>query len=155
MSRGGGGVEKALVQTFDENDCVDGWAIQVTGLDAASVGLECFSCLDENNTLVTGNTFFAHGSSLAAHVHTTGIDTTAIPILGAATRQFLRVDALITNGTVRTFLAFSLQPGGTLTQNLATGAETFQYRLNGDGSFDVRRTAGALTGESIVRILSL
>lgn len=83
-----------------------------------------------------------------------GVSATARTILSAsAVTQYVRIDALASNGTARAFLGFGLQPGGTTTQNLATGGDTWQFRLNGDGSVDVRRTAGSGSGTVVVRVM--
>jgi hypothetical protein len=176
--RGGGGVEKALVQVLDEDGCVIGWAIQVTG-----GGLTCAECTDDDlsvagdlavaedinatgnitgevitsSSLYTGATFYQHtGTGGFLQTTLTGIDTTAqifIPDVVGDVTQYVRLDALISNGTARAFLGFGLQHGGAVTQNLVAGSETFQFRLNADGSVDVRRTAGALNGTAIFRAM--
>lgn len=82
------------------------------------------------------------------------ITSTAVDLLAAgAVGQYVRLDVLVTNGTARAFLAFSLQTGGTTTQNLVTGSDTWQVRLNGNGSVDVRRTAGSGTATVVVRAM--
>lgn len=89
----------------------------------------------------------------------TGIDTTAQPFIQGSSiyevSEFIRLDVIVSNGTTRAFLAFSLQVGGTTTQNIVTGSETWQVRLNGDGSVDIRRTAGALIGQAVIRAMWL
>jgi len=86
----------------------------------------------------------------------TGINATAqmiIPAGAGSVATLVRLDILLTNGTVRTYLGFTLTVGGTSTQNLNTGSDTWQFRLNGNGSVDVRRTAGTGTANAYVRAM--
>lgn len=96
------------------------------------------------------------GGNLFATI--TGINATAQPLIAAGAEsiaQIVRVDALVSNGTARTFLGFTLTVGGITTQNLSTGGDTWQFRLNLDGSLDLRRTAGSGTGTALVRAMWL
>lgn len=93
---------------------------------------------------------------VAGHIFTShsGVTSTARIIVAAgAVTQFARVDLLISNGTARTFLSFSMQVGGAMAQSITTGSDTWQVRLNGDGSLDVRRTAGSGTATVVVRCM--
>lgn len=86
----------------------------------------------------------------------TAIDANAqifIPDGANDVTEYIRIDGLVTNGTTRAFLAFALQMGGTLTQNLVTGGDTWTIRLNGDGSVDIRRIAGTGTGQAVIRAM--
>lgn len=93
---------------------------------------------------------------VAGHIFTSqsGVTSTArVFVAAGAVTQFARLDVLISNGTTRSFLAFNLQVGGTTTQGISTGSDTWQVRLNGDGSLDVRRTAGSGTATVVVRCM--
>jgi len=183
MSRsggGGGGAERALVQTLDEDGCVTGWAIQVTGdfavsdplaigeIDAPSAsGLLLADDSGTPGLFVEdgGEVGIGHVSPMGAldvrdaiggHIFSTrtAIDTTAQLLLevGAVT-QYIRCDAIVSNGTTRGYLGFALQMGGTITQNVATSPDTYQIRLNVDGSVDVLRTAGSNLGTIVFRAM--
>lgn len=185
----GGGLDRAIVPVYDENNCIVGWALQVYGMEGIPDDLEVvtLTVTDSGNIafdlnvgddlIVSGDVGVAGNTNLQTleaqsvisdllnvtpnggkflQTSLTGIDTNAqvfIPDGASDVTEYIRIDALTTNGTTRSFLAFALQVGGTLTQNVVTGSETFQYRLNGDGSVDVRRTAGALTGRSVIRAM--
>ena len=86
----------------------------------------------------------------------TGINATAqtiIPAGAGSVTALVRIDAIVNNGTARTFIGFSLTVGGTTTQNASTGSDTWQFRLNANGSVDVRRTAGTGTANVCVRAM--
>lgn len=85
-----------------------------------------------------------------------GIDTTAQVFIPDGANDVTivgRFDVYMTNGTNSAFLAFNLIIGGTVTQSIVTGADTWQVRINGDGSADVRRTAGTGTGQAVIRAM--
>ncbi len=69
--------------------------------------------------------------------------------------KILRVEAFISNGTVAGYNAFTLTLGGTTVQSVNSGSDTYQFRLNSDGSVDVRRTAGSNAGTVVVRAMWL
>jgi len=88
----------------------------------------------------------------------TAITTTAqviIPDAAGDVTALALVDALVSNGTLRTSMSFTLEQGAVSTQNITVGAETYQFRLNASGSLDVRRTAGTAAGKVVVRVLWL
>jgi hypothetical protein len=90
------------------------------------------------------------------HVSKTGIGTTAVVLIANGAGDVtaaLRGEALVRNGTSSVYSAFTLTLGGTTTQNVTLGSDTYQFRLNADGSFDVRRTAGSNTGTAVVRAM--
>jgi len=93
---------------------------------------------------------------IGAHLNAsrTGIGATAQVIIPAAgVTALARLDVIVFNGVSRAYLGFTLTVGGTATQNVVTGADTWQFRLNGNGSVDVRRTAGTGTADAYVRAM--
>ncbi len=88
----------------------------------------------------------------------TAIGTTAQTIIPDGTgdvAKSVRIEAFASNGTATAYGAFTLTQGGTMSQNLLAGSDTYQVRLNGDGSLDVRRTVGTNAGTLIVRAMWL
>ena len=88
----------------------------------------------------------------------TAIGTTAQTIIPDGTgdvTRVVRIEAFASNGTATAYGAFTLTQGGTMSQNLLAGSDTYQVRLNADGSLDVRRTAGTNAGTLIVRAMWL
>jgi hypothetical protein len=84
----------------------------------------------------------------------TAIGAAAQILLPAGTVTALaRLDAIVSNGSVRGYVGFSLVVGGTTSQNLVTGSDTWQFRLNANGSVDVRRTAGSGSATAYVRAM--
>lgn len=65
----------------------------------------------------------------------------------------VRIEAIVGNGSSTAFLAFSLDAGGVTTQNATLGGDTYQFRLNADGSVDIRRTAGSSAGKVTLRAM--
>lgn len=97
---------------------------------------------------------------VAGHLHAThtGIGVTARVLIAAgagSVAELVRVEAIVSNGSARAFAVATLQHGGTTTQNATTGSDTWQFRLNANGSVDVRRTAGSGTATVIVRAMWL
>lgn len=103
-----------------------------------------------------GNTFAPQGP---LHVHDgtggflvvsksgiTGTAKTLIPDGSGDVTKLVRLSAITHNGTTVNYTAFSLDIGGTTTQNVTISSDTYQYRLNANGSLDVRRTAGSNNG---------
>lgn len=86
----------------------------------------------------------------------TGVTATPQVIVAAGTygvTEMARLDTMVSNGTGRAQLAFALQHGGVMTQNLVTGSDIWQFRLNGNGSIDLRRTTGTGTAVAVVRVM--
>lgn len=79
----------------------------------------------------------------------TAIDGTAQVIIpngtGDVTRA-LMANYIAHNGTTTATGTAVLVPGGTMTQAVVCGADTYTLRLNADGSIDVRRTGGTVAG---------
>ncbi len=85
-----------------------------------------------------------------------GVGTTASVIIANGTgdvTQMVRVEAIVSNGAAVAYSTFGLTIGGVVTQNVTVGSDTYQFRLNGDGSLDVRRTAGSNAGKAVVRAM--
>lgn len=72
--------------------------------------------------------------------------------VGDVTR-LVRGEAVVSNGAAAVYSSFTLSIGGATTQNAAVGADTYQFRLNSDGSLDVRRTAGSNAGNAVIRAM--
>lgn len=90
------------------------------------------------------------------HVTKTDITGTAQVLVANAVgdvANYARVDTILSDGTARSYQSFSLEQGGAMTQTFTLGSTNYQFRLNADGSLDVRRTAGAANGTAICRIM--
>jgi len=210
----GSGLERALVQVYDENNCVIGWAVQVVG-DVGGGGLDCVECGEEGlasvqSLIVVGDIYaggditvdditaageligdelyvhydsgfgaytmivnaasfdvrvpsprfnFTNGAGtgeLGGHtfVNRDGIVASLVELIPAGrVTQYIRCDAIMTNGTTRGYLGFALNQGGVVTQNIATGGDTWQVELHASGRVTVARTAGTGTGTIVFRAM--
>lgn len=86
----------------------------------------------------------------------TGIAATAQIIIPNGTgdvTRLVRGEAVVSNGTAAAYSAFTLAIGGATTQNVTVTPDTYQFRLNGDGSLDVRRTVGSDAGSAVIRAM--
>lgn len=89
-------------------------------------------------------------------VSKSAIATTAVTLIPNGTGDvtgMIHIDAIVGNGSARTWVTCTLELGGTTTQNVTLGSDTYQFRLNADGSLDVRRTAGSNAGKVTLRAL--
>ena len=94
----------------------------------------------------------AYGGFLIAQK--AGIGTTAQVIIPNGTGDVTKLlygIAIASNGTNHTLSGMTLTVGGTAA--LTCGSDTYTYRINADGSFDVRRTAGSNAGQTNILCL--
>lgn len=107
-------------------------------------------------TAAQGRLHIHDGEGGSLFVSKTGIGATAQTLIanGAGdVTSLVRLEAIVGNGVSRLFTAFTLEQGGVTTQNVTLGGDTYQFRLNADGSLDVRRTAGSNAGRVTVQAL--
>ena len=95
----------------------------------------------------TGGFLFGSRSAIGATA------TVIIPNGTGDVTLMVRVEAIVSNGATAAYSAFGLTLGGVVTQNVTVGSDTYQFRLNSDGSLDVRRTAGSNAGKAVVRAM--
>jgi hypothetical protein len=76
---------------------------------------------------------------------------TILPNGAGDVTKLARVEGIASNGTAHAAFSGTLAVGGALSAS--AGGDTYELRVNADGSMDVRRTAGSNPGTVMLRVL--
>lgn len=90
---------------------------------------------------------------ISSKANITGTAQTIVPNGTGDVTKLLRYEIICSNGTNHTSAAGAVAISGTV--DVTCGSDTYQLRVNADGSVDIRRTAGSTNGTATYRLLWL